>query len=210
MREPGASPGRSRRCKGSCSPATTPLALDDAGKAAGEGAPSQKTCRASHIAEPLAEGGFRCFVRPLFVAAAVVAALVAFVSGAAGGPAAPTAFPGHDHDRRRQGHGPEEAGPDRLALADGDRVALRDRRRPAGRRRRRPVRLPEERAQDDALGLHAERRGHRRVPPRSRRRLVRPEGARQRAEQARDPGDPARGGATTSRAPTSRSASSEW
>ena len=74
MREPGASPGRSRRCKGSCSPATTPLA-SEAGKAAGEGAPSQKTCRASDIAEPLAEGRIRCFVRPSSSPAHVVAAL---------------------------------------------------------------------------------------------------------------------------------------
>ncbi len=57
VREPGASPGRSRRCEGRRSPATTPLApRDRAGKAVGEGAPSQKTCRLRHSLEPLAEG----------------------------------------------------------------------------------------------------------------------------------------------------------
>ena len=46
VREPGASPGRSRRCEGRRCPATMPLA--DAGKAAEQGAPSQKTCRPSN------------------------------------------------------------------------------------------------------------------------------------------------------------------
>ena len=45
VREPGASPGRSRRCKGRRCPTTMPLA--DAGKAVEQGAPSQKTCRPS-------------------------------------------------------------------------------------------------------------------------------------------------------------------
>ncbi len=63
-----------------------------AGKAAGEGAPSQKTCLAPHIAEPLAEGGFRCFVRPSS-RRRVVAALSVLVSGAAGRPRGPPAFP---------------------------------------------------------------------------------------------------------------------
>ena len=43
VREPGASPGRSRRCEGRRSRAELPLA-PRAGKAAPEGAPSQKTC----------------------------------------------------------------------------------------------------------------------------------------------------------------------
>ena len=194
VREPGANPGRSRRCKGSCSPATTPLAVRRAGKAAGEGAPSQKTCRASHITEPLAEGGFRCFVRPSSSLQQPWPRSGHVRLRGRRRPRGPDGVPRHDHDRLRQGHDPEEAGPDRLALADGDRVALRDRRRPAGRRRRRPVRLPEERPEDDALRLHAERRGDRRLPPGSRRHLVRPEGARQRAQPARDPRDPARDG----------------
>ncbi len=50
MREPGANPGRSRRCKGRRSPATKPLT--QVGKAAREGAPSQKTCRAPHNRTP--------------------------------------------------------------------------------------------------------------------------------------------------------------
>ncbi len=45
VREPGASPGRSRRCEGRRCPTTTPLA--HAGKAVEQGAPSQKTCRPS-------------------------------------------------------------------------------------------------------------------------------------------------------------------
>ena len=43
VREPGASPGRSRRCKGRCSSPTSHWPT--AGKAAEGGAPSQKTCR---------------------------------------------------------------------------------------------------------------------------------------------------------------------
>ena len=45
VREPGASPGRSRRCEGRSCATTMPLA--DAGKAVEQGAPSQKTCRPS-------------------------------------------------------------------------------------------------------------------------------------------------------------------
>ena len=86
MREPGASPGRSRRCKGSCSSATKPLA--QAGKAAREGAPSQKTCRAPHNPDPLAEGRIQVLRSFLVLAGAAVAALALAVGGAAGGPAA--------------------------------------------------------------------------------------------------------------------------
>ncbi len=73
-REPGANPGRSRRCEGSCSSAeTTGLR---AGKVAEGGAPSQKTFRAAANPEPLAEGGF-VFRRliTLGAALALVAAL---------------------------------------------------------------------------------------------------------------------------------------
>ena len=52
--------------------------------------------------------------------------------------------------------------PDPRSVAPG-RPAPR--RRPPGRRRRQPVRLPEERAQDHALRVHAERRGHRQYRP---------------------------------------------
>ena len=75
-REPGANPGRSRRCEGSCSSAeTTGLR---AGKVAEGGAPSQKTFRAAANPEPLAEGGF-VFRRLITLAAAfaLVAALAA-------------------------------------------------------------------------------------------------------------------------------------
>ncbi len=91
VREPGASPGRSRRCKGSCSPATKPLA--QAGKAAREGAPSQKTCRAPHNPDPLAEGRIQVLRSFLVLAGAAVAALALAVAGASGGPAAPGQFP---------------------------------------------------------------------------------------------------------------------
>ena len=162
MREPGASPGRSRRCEGRCSPATTPLALASGGKAAGEGAPSQKTCRAPHIAEPLAEGGFRCFVRHSSPPSRWWPRSSSFVAGAAGAGIGAAGVPGHDRDPGRQGHDRQEAAPDRLALADRDRDALRHRRRQAGHRGRRPVRLPEERPEDDAL--RASRRTSRRSP----------------------------------------------
>ena len=88
----------------------------------------------------------------------------------------PRAVPGHDHDAHRQGHAREEAAPHRLAVADRDRVAVRDRGGPQVDRRRRPVRLPEGGAEDDALRLHAERRGDRRLPAGPRRHRVRPEG----------------------------------
>ena len=65
-REPGANPGRSRRCEGSSSAETTGLR---AGKVA-EGSPSQKTYRAAANPEPLAEGGF-VFRRLITLAAAV-------------------------------------------------------------------------------------------------------------------------------------------
>ena len=45
VREPGASPGRSRRCEGRRSPRRNATGPRRAGKAAREGAPSQKTCR---------------------------------------------------------------------------------------------------------------------------------------------------------------------
>ena len=98
-----------------------------AGKAAREGAPSQKTCRALHDPNPSRKGGFRCFARSVLLAAAALAALVA-VAGASGAGSAPDAFPvtviasnGKVTVKARRAH--------RLALADRDRVALRDRRR---------------------------------------------------------------------------------
>ena len=99
----------------------------------------------------------------------------------------------------------------RLALADGDRVAVRDRRRQAGDRGRRPVRLPEERAEDDALGLHAERRGDRRrtSPTSSSSRTTR-RASSSALGRLDIPVHPPRRRADASRAPTSRSASSGW
>src|SRR5581483_5011976 len=57
VREPGASPGRSRRCKGRCPSPAVPLAR--AGKAAQGGAPRQKTCRPPRrSSNPSRKGGF--------------------------------------------------------------------------------------------------------------------------------------------------------
>jgi hypothetical protein len=88
---------------------------------------------------------------------------------------------------RLVGLGDCRAPADRLALADRDRVAVRDRRRQAGRRGRRPVGLPEAGTAHDALRLHAERRGDRRVQARPRRRLLRPERPRRHPARARGP-----------------------
>ena len=84
MREPGASPGRSRRCEGSCSLTEVPLADPQrriAGKAVGEGAPSQKTCRLLHT-EPLVEGGF--VARRLIVLGTVFGLTLALAATALG------------------------------------------------------------------------------------------------------------------------------
>src|SRR4029450_897587 len=75
--------------------------------------------------------------------------------------------------------------PHRLAVAHGDGVALRDRRGAAGGGRRRPVRLSEGSTADGTLRVHAERGGDRRVPARSGRDRVRPEGALRRAPATR-------------------------
>ncbi len=134
--------------------------------------------------------------RWLVLIASCVAALSLFVSGATGGADATTAdFPvtitaGNGKVTIRQATQTR-----RLALADRHGVAVRDRRRQAGDRRRRPVRLPEDRAEDVPVGVHAQRRGDRSLRAGSRRRLVRPEGARRRARTARHPGHPPRRGA---------------
>ena len=94
-------------------------------------------------------------------------------------------LPGHRRRLQRQGHRHEAAGPHRLAVAHGNGESVRDRCRLAGGRRRRPVRLPEERAADGPLRVHSERGGDRRVPARSGRDRVRPEGPLGRARAAR-------------------------
>src|SRR5437764_5541085 len=86
VREPGASPGRSRRCEGRRSPAKSHWPR--AGKAAAEGTPSQKTCRSPETKDAgvrlkpgtgfrqlLAEGGF-VSQRSLSLLAVVAALLV--------------------------------------------------------------------------------------------------------------------------------------
>ncbi len=79
------------------------------------------------------------------------------------------------------------AAPDRLAVTDRDRVAVRDRRRQAGRRCRRSVGLSEACSALQAVRLHAQRRGDRRLPPRPRRHLRRPGRRRRGAAEARNP-----------------------
>ena len=93
-------------------------------------------------------------------------------------------------------HAYGEAGEDRLAVADLDRGSLRGRRRPAGARGRRPVVVPRIGAEDEALGLHAQRRGDRQVQARPRDHLERQRRqARQAPESPQDPGHArARGG----------------
>src|SRR5205085_12665928 len=84
---PGASPDRSRRCKGSCFHADVPLARE--GREGGEkGSPESEDLRPPTNTGPLAEGGF-VFHRPLVLAALV--AVLAVVCGAAG--ARTAAFP---------------------------------------------------------------------------------------------------------------------
>ena len=126
-----------------------------AGKAVGEGAPSQKTCRAPPCRTPRGRRiRSASFARSRRVVLAAVCVLV-LVRRRVWRPVrrGANAVPRHDHDARRQGHGHEEAAPDRLALTHRDRVALRDRRRPPGRRSRQPVRLPEERAKTSLSGF---------------------------------------------------------
>ena len=107
--------------------------------------------------------------------------------------------PGHALGRERRGHARHEAGADRVALADGDRGSVRDRRGQAGDRRRRPVELPGRRAAHEALRLHAERRGDRRVQTRPGRRVRRHQGRRGGARQAPHPRPAGAGGAEPGR-----------
>ena len=202
MREPGASPGRSRRCEGRCLSTTTPLADGREGGARGE--PRVRRPAALRHIEPLAEGRIRV---------QAPAHPRHRLCGARRGRgrrrkrvdrhnAGDARVPRLGHGGERQGHARPRAAPHRVPVGHGDGVTVRDRRRRAGHRGRRPVRLPEERAEDDALGVHAERRGDRRLPARSRDRLVRSEGPRRRARAPRDPGArPQRGDDPSRRVP---------
>ena len=156
------------------------------------GSPESEDLSRSSITGPLVEGGPRCYARPFSPSSRPLALLAVERCRRPGRKAGAEAVPRHDHDPRRQGHRQEEAPPHRLALPDRDRDAVRDRRRQAGDRGRQPVRLPEERAEDVALRLHAERRGDRGLPAGPRRHRVRHEGARVVAPQAEDHGRPPR------------------
>ena len=137
------------------------------GKAAGEGAPSQNTCRPPQTRTPRG----RRIRAPSF-------------------PRIPR--DPRDRPRRRlavDGGPPTRARcspADRLPLADRDGGPVRDRRRPAGGRRRPGLGLPEERAAHVAHGPRPERRGDRELPPRPRRHLLR-RPVRQAAGRPRDP-----------------------
>ena len=157
------SPGRSRRCKGRCpSPKRHWLSSREGGEG---GAPSQKTCRPPRKPiEPLAEGGFVLQARRP-------------PRSPCGGPPRGSPAPA----RRQRSHTGS------FRCLHGNRVAVRDRRRQTGDRRRRPVRLPEAGSAHEALRLHAERRGDRRLPARPRRHRLRPERLLGVAAQARDP-----------------------
>ena len=213
MREPGASPGRSRRCEGRRSPATTPLAAR----------PGRRREREPRVRRP----------------AALPDASTPSRKGE-GDAAHDTSFcPRGVPDRLRArgrarpvARGAEPArrhAVPRATITVVERASVTIRKRPsrivslsptatetlfaigAGKqvdRGRRPVRLPEDGAADDALGLHAERRGDRGLPAGPRRDLVRPEGPLGGARQARHPRRPPGRGARPCRARTSRSASS--
>ena len=123
---------------------------------------------ARHQLEPLVEGGFvlrRTLSSPLRGGACS--------SGLAASRPSPAR------------HGRRKAVPHRGSSRSRhcDRDAVRHRRRRAGDRRRRPVGLPEDGAEDQALRLHPERRGDRRLPARPRRHLV----STRRACPARSP-----------------------
>ena len=194
VREPGASPGRSRRCEGRCSPATRHWPPGREG--GGGGCPeSEDLPRSAHTPEPLAEGGFRCCIAGSF---SPPRAWRHSRSSSRAPPAVTLATAADFPVTITAGNGKvtiaQATAPHRLALADRDRVALRDRRRQAGDRRRRPVRLPEDRAPDGPLGLRPQRGGDRRVRARSRDHRLRPEGPVGRPRAARHPSRPPRRG----------------
>ena len=190
MREPGASPGRSRRCEGRRSPATKPLAR--AGKAAREGAPSQKTCRAPHIQNPSRKGGFRCFALSSYSPERRWLRSAVSVAGASGGAAASARS--RSPSTGSNGKVTVSKRPARIvslsptatetlfAIGAGSQVVAVDDQSDSS----------EDRPADVALGLHAERRGDRRLPARPRRHRVRPEGPLRGARTARDHGPPPR------------------
>src|SRR5215211_4979228 len=74
-REPGANPGRSRRCEGSCSPATTPLA---SGLGRRRGREPRVRRPAAHLqgTRPLAEGGIVHRVSLVLAAFAVALSVI--------------------------------------------------------------------------------------------------------------------------------------
>ncbi len=206
MREPGASPGRSRRCKGRCSSAEVPLARG----------PGRRRGREPRVRRPAASSTYRTprgredsGARSTLVLVAAWrrrsrSLLPALASASPAGAAFPVTITTPNgkvtvpkQPRRIVSLSPT-ATETLFAIGAGAQVD----------RRRRPVRLPEERAADDAVGLHAERRGDRRLPARPRRHRVRPQGPLGRARAARHPGDRPRRRPGRSPARTSRSGSS--
>ena len=149
----------------------------NAGKAAEEGAPSQKTCRAPHNRTPR---GRRIQVLRSSTLVAVT------VRGGTRGARLERARAAARHRRQFPVTIATPAGKVTVAKKPRRIVSLSPTATEslfaigAGsqvRRRRRSVRLSEDGAEDEALGLHAERRGDRGVPPGPRRHRVRPEAA---------------------------------
>ena len=161
----------------------------------GKGSPESEDLPLSRRLDALAEGRRRCTHATSFRPRGVPDRLRArgrprIDRGRLTEPERRHAVPCHDHRLERAGDDPEAPVPHRLALGDGDRDPVRDRRGQAGDRGRQPVGLPEDRAADESLGLHAERRGDRGLPAGPRRDLVRPEGPLGGARQARHPRRP--------------------
>ncbi len=100
------------------------------------------------------------------------------------------ALPRHDRPAGRwNGDHHQAAAPHRVSFLHRDRDAVRDRCGIAGHRGRRPVELPLERSQDQAVGVHPQHRGDRRLRARPRGGGGRPRrpGARHAGAQSPDP-----------------------
>ena len=190
MREPGASPGRSRRCEGRCPPPRRHWALPaEAGRGregGGGGAPSQKTCRPPTI-EPLAEGGF------------VVKHLLATLLAALAVGIAASAVSAHVH-------GTAAAAPQRIislsptatetlfAIGAGKQVIAVDDQSD----------YPKSAPKTSLSGFTPNVEAVVGLSPRPRRHLVLAEGLRRSARQGAHPRAPAGAGATRSRTRTRR------
>ena len=207
MREPGVSPGRSRRCKGKCSPATTPLGRD-AWEGGGGGSPESEDLPLSDITSPSWKGEGDEFVSRRLALAAVTLVAVLVAAAAHSQPRTGTSYP--VTITTKDSTTTITAKPKRIvslaptateslfAVGAGPQVIAVDNQSD----------YPKSAPKTIALRLHAERRGDRGLQARPRRDLVRP----QRVCPRRSEPSGSRSSCTTqrsrSRAPTSRSGSS--